>query len=65
VDLESYIADVFPSDTRTRIEVDPQFIGIIEICGPNRVWVQFNTAKIHNPNKPGGSIHHKLFRSFP
>jgi hypothetical protein len=37
--FESDIAYIGPTNTWTRIEIDPQFVGVLEIAGANRMRV--------------------------
>src|SRR5215813_6349907 len=63
LDFQSHPANIGPAHTRHRIEIDAQFIGVIEIAGANRVWVQFDASEINNPSKPSHIIHDDFFRS--
>ena len=45
---------VFPRDTWARIEIDAQFIGMIEVVRADRVRVQLKTAKVRHPSERGG-----------
>lgn len=36
-----------------KLEVDAQFVGMVEIIGPNRVRVEIDTAEIYRPDHAG------------
>ena len=61
--LERDRAHVAPNDAGTRIEIDPQLVGMIEIAGAHRMRMQLDASKIDDPCKPGGVIDHDFFRS--
>ena len=54
-------ANIVPTDAGNRIEIDAQFVGMIEIAGAHRVRVQFDAAKVHDPGKPGCVIDYDFF----
>ena len=62
VHLERDAAHVAPGDTRARIEIDAQLVGVIEIARPDRVRVQFDAAQVHDPREAGGVVDDELLR---
>src|ERR1051325_3546230 len=60
--LERHQPNVLPGDTRSRIEIDTQLIRMIEILRTHRVWMQLDTAKVHDPREPGSIVNHNLLR---
>ncbi|MFZ0296739.1 MAG: hypothetical protein WAM13_00170 [Candidatus Sulfotelmatobacter sp.] len=54
-------ANIVPTDAGNRIQIDAQFIGMIEIAGAHRMRVQFDAAKVHNPGKSGCIIDPNFF----
>jgi len=59
--LKCNTANIVPTDAGNRIEIDAQFVGMIEIAGAHRMRVQFDAAKVHNPDKPGCIIDDNFF----
>src|SRR5271168_2812184 len=60
--LERDRAHVRPTDAGTWIEVNPQLIGMIEICGAHRMRMQLDATKIYDPRKPRSVIDDDFFR---
>lgn len=56
VHFEGDSADVGPSDTGAGIQVNSQFIGVVEIGRAYRVRVEFQAAEINDPGKAGGIV---------
>ena len=50
--LERHCAHVRPTDARTRIEIDPQLVRMIEIAGAHRMRMQLDATEIDDPRKP-------------
>jgi len=65
LNFKSNPADVVPANARPRVEVDPQFVGMIKVPRSDRMRVQFDAAKVHNPGETRGVIHHNLFGGAP
>ena len=61
--FKGHAANIIPADAGNWIEIDAQFVGMIEICGAHRMRVQFDAAKVHNPGQPGWIIDHDFFGS--
>jgi hypothetical protein len=51
-----------PLDARHWIEIDPQFVGMVEIVGTDGMRMKFETCKIGHPRKRGGVAWHEFFR---
>ena len=47
----------------TGIEIDPQFIRMIEIARPHRMRMQLDAAQIDDPGQPGRIVDDNFFRS--
>ena len=60
--FESYGADVRPTHARTRVEIDAQFVRMIEIAGADGMRVQFDAAQVDDPRKPGRIVDDHFFR---
>ena len=50
--FESNATHVVPAHARTGIEIDAQFVRVLEIDGAHRVRMQFDAAQVHNPREP-------------
>jgi hypothetical protein len=50
--------------TRCRhgIEIDPQFVRVIEIVGTDGMGMKFETRQVGHPRKRGGIAWHEFFR---
>ncbi len=59
--FEGNAPDVGPLDARSRVEVDAEFIGVVEIAGADRVRMQFHAAEIDDPGEAGGVIDDDFF----
>ena len=60
--FESDRAHVRPTHAGSRIEIDPQLVGMIEIAGAHRVRMQLDAAQIDDPRQPRRIIDHNFFR---
>ena len=56
------LANLVPLDARHRIEIDAQFVGMIEIVGAHRMRVQLETGEIRHPRERGCVARHDFFR---
>ena len=43
--------DLRPVDSRHRIKVDPELVGVLEVIGPHGVRVEVQASKIHDPRQ--------------
>ena len=59
--LKRNSAHIVPLDSRYRIQIDAQFIGMIEVRRANWMRMQLNAAEVDDPREPGGIIHHDFF----
>ena len=62
IDFERHGANVFPANAGPGIEVDAEFVGMIQIARPDRVGMQFEAAQVDDPGQAGSIIDHDLFR---
>ena len=46
------VEDLAPVDPGHRVEVDAQFVGVVEIVGPHRVRVEIDAAEVDRPDQP-------------
>jgi len=60
--FESYAAHIIPTHTRDRIEINPQFIGVLKIAGADWMRVQFDATQIDDPGEPGRIIDDDFLR---
>ena len=51
-DDERDLADLRPRHARDRVQVHPQFVGVVHVLGPDRVWVEVDAAEVRDPGKP-------------
>jgi hypothetical protein len=56
LDLERDAAHVVPLNAGIRIEIDAQFVGVIEIARAHRMRMQLDAAEIDDPREPGGVV---------
>src|SRR5580700_49148 len=59
--FKSNAAHIGPGDAWDRIEIDPQFIGVLKIARMDWMRVQFDTTQIYDPSKPRRIIDNDLF----
>ena len=52
--------DVFPVDAGARIEIDPQFVRVIQIGCTHWMGMQLNASKVDDPREARGVIDHEL-----
>ena len=57
---EGNVAYILPADAGTRIEIDAQLVGVIEIGREYRVRMQLHATEIDDPRKPGCVVHHEF-----
>ena len=60
--FESYTAHIIPTHAWDRIEIDPQFVGMLKIAGADRMRMQFDATEIDDPGEPGRIIDDDLLR---
>src|SRR5438270_4086140 len=47
---------LFPYTTLFRSQVDPQFVGVIEVDGLHRMRVEVHAAQVDHPRQAGGVV---------
>ena len=57
------LADLRPLDAGHRIEIDAQFVGMIEIVGAHRMRVQLEAGEVRHPGERGGIARHDFLRA--
>ena len=55
------VADLWPFDARHRIEIDAQFVRMIEVGCTDRVRVQFEAREVGHPRERGGLTWNDFF----
>ena len=60
--LHCNAANVGPGDPRCRVEINPQFVRMIEIAGADRMRVEFDAAEVHDPGETRPIVDDHLFR---
>ena len=60
--LERDAAHIVPADAGTRIEIDAQLVGMIEIAGAHRMRMQLDAAEVDDPGEPRRVVDDDLFR---
>ena len=63
--FESDTAHIVPPDARPRIQIDAQFVRVVEVGSADSVRMELDRAQVHNPNQSCGIIHNDLFRFAP
>ena len=58
-------AHVVPRDTWTRIEIDAQLVGVVEIARAHGVRMQLDASQVHDPRETGGIVHDDFFGGSP
>jgi len=61
--FKGYATYIRPADSGNRVKINPQFVWMFEIAGPNWVGVEFNTTEINSPCQPRRIINDYFFRS--
>lgn len=54
-----------PLDPGHRVQVDPQFIGMIEVGGKHRMRIEVDAAEIDHPGQSGGVLMTASFAEVP
>jgi hypothetical protein len=62
LDFDRNPAHIPPLHTRSRIKINAKLIRVVQIIDPHRMWVQFDTSKIHDPYESRNRIYDDLFR---
>ena len=57
------LAHLLPFDTRHRIEIDTQLVGMIEVLGADGMRMQLEAGEVGHPRERGRRARHDLFRS--
>ncbi len=70
--IDQYLTDhqgnpphVVPGDAGYRVQVHPQFVGMVHIRGADGVRVQVQAPEIRDPGKPGCVVDYYLVRGTP
>jgi hypothetical protein len=61
-DHRGHVEDLRPFDAGHRVEVDPQFVGMVEVAGPHGMRIEVDAAQVHRPDEAGGVVDHRLGR---
>ena len=48
------VDDPPPRDPGHRVQIDPQFVGVVEVAGEHRVRIEVDAAQVDRPRQPGG-----------
>jgi hypothetical protein len=59
--LEGDTSHICPRDPGTRIEIDAQFIRMLEIAGAHGMRVKLEAAQVNSPDKTGSVVNDNLF----
>ena len=59
------LAHLCPVDARHRIEVDAQFVRVVQVLGADGVRVQLEAGQVGHPDQRGGVARHDLVRGAP
>ncbi len=51
---ERDLDDLAPIHAGHRVQVDAQFVGVVEVVGAHRVGVEVDTTQVDRPDQPGG-----------
>ena len=51
-----------PGDAGAGIEVDAEFVRMVEVARPNGVGMEFDAAEVDDPGEAGGIIDNHFFR---
>jgi hypothetical protein len=54
-------ADVGPLDAGAGVEIDAEFVGVIEVGGADGVRVELDAAEVDDPGEAGGVVDDDLF----
>lgn len=54
------VDDAPPGNPGHRIQVDPQFVGVVEVVGKHRVRVEVDAAQVDRPRQSRGIVDHRL-----
>ena len=54
------VDDLLPGHPGHRVEVDAQFIGVIQIRRPDRMRIEVDAAQVHRPHQSGSIGDHRL-----
>ena len=60
--LERDTAHIRPTDAGPRVEIDAQFVGMLQIARADRMRVQFDAAEVDYPRESGRVIDDDLLR---
>src|SRR6202012_2175782 len=55
------VQDLPPRHTGHRVEIDAEFVGVVEVVGKNRMWVEVDAAKVDCPGQAGRVVDDGLF----
>ena len=56
------LADLRPGDTRNRVEVHAELVGMVQVLGTDGVRIEVDAAEVDDPGKPGGLVDDDLVR---
>ena len=60
MDDAGHLEDLAPGDAGDGIEIDAQFVGMVEVFGAHRMWVQLETGHVGHPRERGGVPRHEF-----
>ena len=63
--FHGHATNVVPLHARTRIEIDAQLVGMIEIVGAHRVRMQLDAAEVDDPRQSSGVVDDELLGGAP
>ena len=55
-DLQGDTADVVPGDAGNGVEVDAEFVGMVEVGGADWMRMEFHAAEVDDPGEAGGVV---------
>ncbi len=61
LDFEGDAADVVPLDAGAGVEIDAEFVGVVEVGGADGVRVELDAAEVDDPSETGGVVEDDLF----
>ncbi len=61
LDLEGDAADVVPADAWAGVEIDAEFVGVVEVGGADGVGVELDAAEVDDPGEAGGVVEDDFF----
>ena len=56
------VQDLSPVHTGHRVQIDPEFVRMVEVFGEHRMWVEVDAAQIDRPHQTRGVANDRLLR---